>query len=123
MTKRKTDVSERLAEDIVSVLDYLSRVLQGAEEGNLYYLHDKAGGLERAARRLYMTLSGPNDAFPDPLEVDRSITFHPTRVQKLVACDARHYRVGRALYPETEETKARRVRIAADVARMLGGGR
>jgi hypothetical protein len=35
-----------------SILDFLSRVMQAIDTGSPSYLHDKAGQLARAARRL-----------------------------------------------------------------------
>lgn len=118
-----TDRTQQIAEDITSILDYLSRVLQGAEEGNIHYLHDKAGQLANAARRLQLDLSAIPEKDEYTLRVDRSVTVNPSRLQQLVCRYARHYRVGRALFPLTPEQKAERKRIAAEVEQILVGGR
>lgn len=121
MSRPKTDISERLAEDIVSVIDYLSRVLQGAEEGQQHYLWEKSFHLARVARRLHGTLSElplPEDASASG-EPDHSVRFNPARVQKLVERGAQHYRAGRALYPRPARDTAAAV---AELDRIIGGG-
>ena len=40
---RLTDVEVRLAEQYVSVLDFVSRCAQAIDGGDWFYLHDKAG--------------------------------------------------------------------------------
>ena len=49
---RLSDAEVRLAEQYVSVLDFVSRCAQAIDGGDWFYLHDKAGQLEDAAGRL-----------------------------------------------------------------------
>jgi hypothetical protein len=46
---RLTDVGVRLAEQYVSVLDFVSRCAQAIDGGDWFYLYDKASQLEVAA--------------------------------------------------------------------------
>ncbi|HYU18896.1 MAG TPA: hypothetical protein VEQ11_09385, partial [Chloroflexota bacterium] len=50
--RQLTSTELRLAEQYVSVLDFVSRCAQAVEEGNWYYLLDKSRQLEDAAERL-----------------------------------------------------------------------
>jgi hypothetical protein len=49
---RLTDAEVRLAEQYVSMLDFVSRCAQAVDAGNWHYLRDKARQLEYAAERL-----------------------------------------------------------------------
>lgn len=115
---RKTDITQQLAEDMTSILDYLSRVIGAAEDGNHHYMHDKAAGLARAAWRLYARMSesaaaaGPGEA----LRHDPSRRFDPARLRKLITREARHYRAGRALYPADNNAIAAARRSALEAA-------
>src|SRR5207244_1766374 len=105
--------TQHIAEDMTSILEFLSRVMQAVEEGNANYLHDKAGQLARAARRLQADVSKhplPEDPNEHPAR-DRTKRFDPARVQRLIEQSASHYRAGRALYPQPV------------TANILGGGR
>jgi hypothetical protein len=109
----------RIAEDMTSVLDFVSRVKQGVDEGNWHYVFDKAGELARAAQRL-------KDAAE--YEIDRKPKDPPARPKAIVATvtrDARHYVAGRALYPApvSADQEKRKAQIAANVAEILGGAR
>lgn len=117
-----SDRTQHVAEDLASIVDYLSRVMQAVEEGNVHYLHDKAGQLANAARRLQLDLSAPPKQGEYTLPVDPNVRFDPARVQQLVQRYASHYRTGRELYPKPVDDAVRR-RLAADVEEILGGGR
>lgn len=107
----------RIAEDMTSVLDFLSRLQGAIEDGNWHYAHDKAGELVRAAKQLETALG---------YEVDRKRSEPAARgkwVTRAICRYARHYRAGRALYPEpvSPEREERKARIAATVADILDG--
>ncbi|MFF5988109.1 hypothetical protein [Prauserella flavalba] len=122
----KIDKSEHIAEELTSVLDFLSRVMQALDEGNVHYLWDKSFHLARVARRLHGAVcEAPEPGQPAAAvlgDLNRKVTFDPARVRRLIEHNARHYRAGRALYPQAVDELAQR-RIAADVERVLGGGR
>lgn len=107
----------RIAEDMTSVLDYVSRVKQGVDTGEWHYVLDKAHELARAAERLRAAAEYEIDRGPgDPAARPKAIVATVTR-------DARHYVAGRALYPApvSEEQTERRERIAGAVAEILDG--
>jgi hypothetical protein len=52
-----SDRTQHIAEDITSILDFLSPGTQAVEEDSPAYLHHKAGQLAQAARRLQAELS------------------------------------------------------------------
>lgn len=84
----------RISEDMVSVLDFLSRVQQGIEGGDWHYVLDKAGELSRAAQRL-------SDAAG--YEIERKRSDPPARSAVVIAAVrtwSRRYAAGRALFPE-----------------------
>jgi len=87
----RKDVTRLVAEDLVAVLDFVSRVCTAADGGNLHYLQDKAGELVLAAQRLQQHLPAR--------QLDR-LLVDPARLRRLVTRDGRHYRAGRALYPQ-----------------------
>lgn len=97
--KKITDITPILAEDMTSVLDYLSRVIGAADNGSPNYMHDKAGQLALAAERLHRHMSDLSATPEPPYRHDPSRTFAPARLRALIARDARHYVAGRALYP------------------------
>lgn len=103
----------RIAEDMTSILDFLSRLQGAIEDGNWHYAHDKTGQLVRAAKQLEAALG---------YEVDRKRTDPAARGEAVTAAIsryARHYRAGRALYPDPER-EVRVAKTAADVASVLG---
>lgn len=111
----------RIAEDMTSVLDFLSRLQGAIDDGSWNYAHDKAGGLVRAAKQLEAALG---------YEVDRKRTEPAARGKWVTAAIrryARHYRAGRALYPAPPDPAAedRKAKIASTVAEILNdrGGR
>ncbi|MGO1049814.1 hypothetical protein [Crossiella sp. CA198] len=117
---RPTDITDLLAEDLVRLLDYLSRVLGAADDGNLHYLHDKAHGLAGAARQVYDQLS--TDQRPNHPEdfrrLDETQTFNPVRLRTLLTTQARFYRAGRALYPVGGDINAATAKHALDRAAL-----
>jgi hypothetical protein len=89
-----TDTEIRLAEQYVSVLDFVSRCAQAIDHGDWFYLWDKAGQLEDAASRLTRIAS----------ETCRDIDAGTPRPRKqamraAVAHYGRHYRAARLLHP------------------------
>jgi hypothetical protein len=91
---RLTDAEVRLAEQYVSVLDFVSRCAQAIDAGDWFYLHDKAGQLEDAAGRL-AKIAG---------ETWQEISAGKPRprteaVRAAVAWFGRHYRAARLLHP------------------------
>ena len=87
---RLTTTETRLAEQHVSVLDYVSRCALGIDRGDWIYLYDKAGTLAEEAKRL--------------AELAREAYDAPRRPRKqavgaAVAWFGRHYRAARLLHP------------------------
>lgn len=123
---KQTDITQMLAEDLTRVLDYLSRMLGAADDGNHNYMHDKADGLARAARSLYVHMSerDPEAGPAEPLRHDADKRFDPARLRKLMIREARHYRAGRALYPSDNslEVAARRSALEAAANDLRFGG-
>ena len=91
---RLTDAKVRLAEQYVSVLDFVSRCALAIERGDWFYLYDKASQLEDAASRL-ARIAG---------ETWREIGAGKPRprtepMRAAVAWFGRHYRAARLLHP------------------------
>jgi hypothetical protein len=108
----------RIAEDMTSVLDFLSRLQGAINDGNWHYAHDKAGQLVGAAKQLEAALGH---------EVDRKRSdpaARPKAVAAAIRRYARHYSAGRALYPAPPDPAAedRKAKIASNVAEILGRG-
>src|SRR2546423_12286229 len=89
MTAELTSVEVRLVERYVSVLDFVSRCAGAVDEGNTYYLWDKAGQLLEAVRSLHDEL-GQSDGMPD---------VRPYAVLAAVQQQGRYYRAGQLLHP------------------------
>ena len=91
---RLTDAEVRLAEQYMSVLDFVSRCAQAIDAGNWHYLYDKAGQLEDAAGRLAKitgeTWQEIRAGKPPP---------RTEAVRAAVAWFGRHYRAARLLHP------------------------
>jgi hypothetical protein len=96
-----TDTETRLVEDYLWVIDLVSRCAQGLDGGDWYYLHDKAHDLARRAARLADTAGEIAQATWDDRPGRR-----PRRqaVRAAVAFHGRHYRAGRLLHPQPEES-------------------
>jgi hypothetical protein len=96
-----TDTETRLVEDYLWVIDLVSRCAQGLDGGEWYYLHDKAHDLARRAQRLADTAGQIAQAIRDnrPGPWPRS-----QAVRAAVAFHGRHYRAGRLLHPQPEES-------------------
>src|SRR5919197_2114436 len=91
---RLTDAEVRLAEQYVSVLDFVSRCAQAIDNGDWFYLYDKAGQLEDAAGRL-AEVAGQTWR-----EVDAGAPRPRTQAMRAaVAWWGRHYRAARLLHP------------------------
>jgi hypothetical protein len=91
---RLTDAEVRLAEQYVSVLDFVSRCAQAIDAGNWHYLRDKARQLEYAAERL------TDIAAETWKEIDAGGPWPRTEaVRAAVAHYGRHYRAARLLHP------------------------
>ena len=89
-----TDAEERLAEQYVRVLDFVSRCAQAIDAGNWHYLRDKAGQLESAAGQLARV------AGQTWQEIDAGKPRPRTEaVRAAVAQAGHHYRAGRLLHP------------------------
>ncbi len=91
---RLTTAERRLAEQYVSVLDFVSRCAQAIDAGDWFYLYDKASQLEDAASRL-TDIAG---------ETWREITAgkrepRTEAMRAAVAQFGRHYRAARLLHP------------------------
>jgi hypothetical protein len=91
---RLTPAEVRLAEQYVRVLDFVSRCAQAVDHGDWFYLYDKAGQLEDAAKGL--------QAVAGETWQQISAGEPPPRRQAMraaVAWYGRHYRAGRLLHP------------------------
>ena len=88
--KGLTTTEERLAEQYVRVLDYLSRCALGIDRGDWFYLYDKAGTLAVEAERLAELAHEAHDAPRRP---------RAAAVGAAVAWFGRHYRAARLLHP------------------------
>jgi hypothetical protein len=85
-----TTTETRLAEQYVSVLDYVSRCALGIDRGDWFYLYDKAADLATAAQRLSEIA---HEAYRTPRRP------RVAAVQRAVAWFGRHYRAARLLHP------------------------
>src|SRR6266498_1378613 len=89
-----TNAEVRLAEQYVSVLDFVSRCAQAIDHGDWFYLSDKASELEDVAGRLARVAGETWDEIsagkPEP---------RTQAVRVAVAQFGRHYRAGRLLHP------------------------
>jgi len=85
-----TTTETRLAEQYVSVLDYVSRCALGIDRGDWFYLYDKAGALVEEAARLAAIAREAYDAPRRP---------RAQAVRAAVAWFGRHYRAARLLHP------------------------
>jgi hypothetical protein len=96
-----TTIEMRLVEDYLWVIDLLSRCAQGLDGGDWYYLADKAHDLARRAERLAEVAGEIAQAVRDDRPGPR-----PRRqvVRAAVAFHGRHYRAGRLLHPQREES-------------------
>lgn len=104
MTAQLRGMELRIAEDMVTVLDYISRVKQGVDGGEWHYVLDKAAELARAAQRL-------SDAAGYEIEERQAKprqAARPSVVTAAVTTWSRHYSAGRALYPEDAQSSDRK---------------
>jgi hypothetical protein len=89
-----TNTEIRLAEQYVSVLDFVSRCAQAIDHGDWFYLYDKASGLEEVAGRLAKVAGETWDEIgagkPEP---------RTEAMRAAVAHYGRHYRTARLLHP------------------------
>jgi hypothetical protein len=93
-----TDTETRLVEDYLWVIDLVSRCAQSLDGGDWYYLADKAQDLARRAARLADTATEIAQAIRDDKQGPRP------RRQAVRAAVAHHYRAGRLLHPQPEES-------------------
>jgi hypothetical protein len=92
-SRQLTNTEIRLAEQYVSVLDFVSRCAQAVEEGSWFYLLDEGRQLEDAAERL-QGIAG------EAYEATRAGTRpRADAVRAAVAWYGRHYRAARLLHP------------------------
>ena len=96
-----TDTETRLVEDYLWVIDLISRCAQGLDGGDWYYLADKAQDLARRAERLAEVAGQIAQAVRDDRPGPRP---HREAVRVAVAQHGRHYRAGRLLHPQPEES-------------------
>jgi hypothetical protein len=101
MPAELTDTEARLVEAYLWVIDLVSRCAQGLDGGDWYYLADKAQDLARRAERLADTAGQIAQAIRDDQAGPR-----PRReaMRAAVAFHGRHYRAGRLLHPQPEES-------------------
>jgi hypothetical protein len=91
--RQLTSTEVRLAEQYVSVLDFVSRCAQAVEEGSWYYLLDKSRQLEDAAERLQGIAREAYEAARAGRRPRAAV------VGAAVAWYDRHYRAARLLHP------------------------
>jgi hypothetical protein len=89
-----TTTELRLVEQYVWVLDFMSRVAQGLDGGDWYYLNDKAHQLQRASGQLAEIAREIADQVQAGKRRPRAEV-----VRAAVAHHGRHYRAGRLLHP------------------------
>ncbi|MCK2242176.1 MULTISPECIES: hypothetical protein [unclassified Crossiella] len=120
MNRTRQDITDLLAEDLLGLLDYTSRVFNAADEGNGHYLHDKARALLLAARRVYDRLSTGDrpDNPTEAREFHETATFDPVRLRALLTDQGRFHRAGRALYPLGGDTSAAAAQHALERAAL-----
>jgi hypothetical protein len=118
----RTDVTELVAEELVSVLDFLSRVVQAGDSSNTNYMQDKVNQMGHAVRRLLARLS----EFPLPTNINKPVGWDETkavdgaRLRELVTEWGRHYHAARLLYPSV--SPERKALEAAGTALAAAGG-
>lgn len=85
-----TGEETRLAEDMAHLLDFFGRVASAVERGQWSYGAEKAGQLKKAADTLvkHLDMAASGNVHPRPAPVDAGIRQ-----------EARHYWLGRLLYP------------------------
>ncbi|WP_219512883.1 hypothetical protein [Nonomuraea ceibae] len=93
-TPEPTTREQRIAEETVSAIDYMSRMLGAIEDGRWSYALDKLEQLVRPLERLGMQLSRREETAKGP------------QVAALVRQESRHYRIGKALYGEPNPAAA-----------------
>ena len=91
---RLTDAEVRLAEQYLSVLDFVSRCAQAIDAGDWFYLHHKASQLEDAAGRLAKITGETWQEISAGKPRPRTEAMHAA-----VAWFGRHYRAARLLHP------------------------
>jgi hypothetical protein len=84
---------ERIAEDVISLIDYTSRVLGAVEGGNWHYATDKIHGLRKALDSLERHIDRDSPNQPGKLDQIRGET-----VWARVRLGARDYWLGRAIF-------------------------
>jgi hypothetical protein len=110
------DAETRIAEDMTGILDFLSRIQQGIEQGNWRYVQDKIPDLVRNAEKLRVAA----DAALEERHAARKP--RPNFVIAAISEFARHYRAGRALYPTLLDQDApTRRRLLERAARDIVG--
>jgi hypothetical protein len=99
MATELTTTETRLVERYVWVLDLVSRCAQGLDGGDWYYLADKAEDLRYRAERLAEVASEIQQA----VRADKR-PVRAAAVRAAVAWHGRHYRAGRLLHPQPEDS-------------------
>src|SRR5438093_536191 len=92
--RQLTDAEIRLAEQYVSVLDFVSRCAQAIDGGDWFYMDNKAGALADAAERLAKVTGEVVDAIRQQRPRPRT-----EALRAAVAFFGRHYRAARLLHP------------------------
>jgi hypothetical protein len=96
---RLTRDEELIAGGFVALLDYLSRVMQGLDDGHWHYAREKTDELRRAADRLVDRLSAEPCAGRTTWPPLRRLDVDPARLRAAITDLAGYYAAGRALYP------------------------
>lgn len=95
----------RIAEETVSAIDFMSRLLGAIETGRWTYALDKLGQLQRPLKSLGVYLAQDDQ------------TAKGARVDALVRREARHYRIGKALYGDSSAAAEQSPLAQADDAK------
>ncbi|GAA2779189.1 hypothetical protein [Crossiella cryophila] len=83
----------RITEDVLALIDYLSRIVSGAGAGNWFYVHEKLPELIRSAYSLTEALStADGEDFEEP-------NVRPAMVMAAITSRAHYYLLGCAISP------------------------
>ncbi|MEV7805079.1 hypothetical protein AB0O28_19220 [Microbispora sp. NPDC088329] len=99
----------RIAEETVSAIDFMSRMIGAIEDGNWRYAADKLGQLDRTLETLSKQLARKDYQAAGP------------GVAAYVARESQHYRIGRALYGRPAEDAKRRRDLFGEIDSLMHG--
>ncbi|MET9930392.1 hypothetical protein [Streptomyces sp. NPDC006324] len=100
-----TDAEKNLAEDIVALVEKLSRLLGAVEDGSWRYVNDKLGDVRKGLRdieyRLTRAVENPDDPYGEVRRVFQDPDVDQEHVQQLLTAYAQQHggRLGPVLFP------------------------